>query len=33
MNGWRRDISWTESIRKYEGKSLYNLGKANVLVL
>ena len=25
MNGWRRDISWTESIRKCEGKSLYNL--------
>ena len=29
MNSWRRDISWTESIRKCEGKSY--LGKANVL--
>ena len=33
MSDWRRDISWAESIRKCEGKSLYNLGKANVLVL
>ena len=29
----RRDTPWTESIRKCEGKSLYNPGKANVLVL
>ena len=31
--GYFNRKAWTESIRKCEGKSLYNLGKANVLVL